>query len=517
MKLKSSKFITLGVATLLLGACQKNEVQLQDDNSLSGAGTRMMVYFGNLMSGASRGDVLTDKTPGDKGENVMEVTYNKVEFTLIDKDGGRERTITLQNGEADKAKLPLGSTVADADALTGQINGKEGVVFEDVIDPKKLTVSINDGKAAPMVLTAERVTSGYAEPLYAETTDFSKISTDGSKITVVLSPEHRMARLEFSDISFKNYDCGSDYEAAEAEVISRKNESGSSEYTGLASHCDGDFYLTYTNLTLKGIFLNNLLLEEGREVPVHYDGWTEESGNNSVDPGKVKAAAPIYVNKSYEYKYETGENGTKGSSYNLKNNAQYTFSNAETYGADGLKISFNEPNLPGYIPYWDENKSEWASTQQDKGKAYTFNIFPNYKETDESYKKWDADVQARYSKDANNVSRWVPNLTFVFYDAAYAKNWDEASSNEDEDNHILPEGKEVGHQVFAVVTKYVNIADGKKIDKFEPGYIYRFTGMTIDTKKHIGTDVDGPQKVGLIAYVRVLKWSIVDGEAHFAE
>ena len=222
MKLKSSKFITLGVATLLLGACQKNEVQLQDDNSLSGAGTRMMVYFGNPMSGASRGDVLTDKTPGDKGENVMEVTYNKVEFTLIDKDGGRERTITLQNGEADKAKLPLGSTVADADALTGQINGKEGVVFEDVIDPKKLTVSINDGKAAPMVLTAERVTSGYAEPLYAETTDFSKISTDGSKITVVLSPEHRMARLEFSDISFKNYDCGSDYEAAEAEVISRK-------------------------------------------------------------------------------------------------------------------------------------------------------------------------------------------------------------------------------------------------------------------------------------------------------
>ena len=268
---------------------------------------------------------------------------------------------------------------------------------------------------------------------------------------------------------------------------------------------------------LKGIFLNNLLLEEGREVPVHYDGWTEESGNNSVDPGKVKAATPIYVNKSYEYKYETGENGTKGSSYNLKNNAQYTFSNAETYGADGLKISFNEPNLPGYIPYWDENKSEWASTQQDKGKAYTFNIFPNYKETDESYKKWDADVQARYSKNANNVSRWVPNLTFVFYDAAYAKNWDEASSNEDEDNHILPEGKEVGHQVFAVVTKYVNIADGKKIDKFEPGYIYRFTGMTIDTKKHIGTDVDGPQKVGLIAYVRVLKWSIVDGEAHFAE
>ena len=105
----------------------------------------------------------------------------------------------------------------------------------------------------------------------------------------------------------------------------------------------------------------------------------------------------------------------------------------------------------------------------------------------------------------------------MFYDAAYAKNWDEASSNEDEDNHILPEGKEVGHQVFAVVTKYVNIADGKKIDKFEPGYIYRFTGMTIDTKKHIGTDVDGPQKVGLIAYVRVLKWSIVDGKAHFAE
>ena len=367
-----------------------------------------------------------------------------------------------------------------------------------------------------MVLTAERVTSGYAEPLYAETTDFSKISTDGSKITVVLSPEHRMARLEFSDISFKNYDCGSDYEAAEARVMSRKEEGGD-DYTGLASYCDGDFYLTYTNLTLKGIFLNNLLLEEGREVPVHYDGWTEESGNNSVDPGKVKASAPIYVNKSYEYKYETGENGLKGSSYNLKNNAQYTFSNAETYGADGLKISFNEPNLPGYIPYWDESNTEWASTQQDKGKAYTFNIFPSYKETDESYKKWDADVQARYSKNADNVSRWVPNLTFVFYDASYAKNYDEASSNEDEDNHILPEGKEVGHQVFAVVTKYIDNATGSKINSFKPGYIYRFTGMTIDTKKHIGTDVDGPQKVGLIAYVKVLKWSIVDGTVSFAE
>ena len=105
----------------------------------------------------------------------------------------------------------------------------------------------------------------------------------------------------------------------------------------------------------------------------------------------------------------------------------------------------------------------------------------------------------------------------MFYDASYAKNYDEASSNEDEDNHILPEGKEVGHQVFAVVTKYIDNATGSKINSFKPGYIYRFTGMTIDTKKHIGTDVDGPQKVGLIAYVKVLKWSIVDGTVSFAE
>ena len=86
-----------------MGACQKNEMQLQGGDVLPGAGTRMMVYFGNPVGGASRGDVLADKTPGKVGENVMEVTYNKVEFTLIDQDGGRERTITLQNGEADKA------------------------------------------------------------------------------------------------------------------------------------------------------------------------------------------------------------------------------------------------------------------------------------------------------------------------------------------------------------------------------------------------------------------------------
>lgn len=98
--------------------------------------------------------------------------------------------------------------------------------FENVRNPKSLTVEINGGKADGLAL-ADVVETGLAEPLYATTTTFTQ--TDETHYTASLTPEHRLARLQFSGIK----------------------------------HVDEDNECVYQSLTFDGLFLNGVQLKEG--------------------------------------------------------------------------------------------------------------------------------------------------------------------------------------------------------------------------------------------------------------
>lgn len=160
------------------------------------------------------------------------------------------------SGKGGTANVDIQSILLTLDAGSGQqtINAVEsdGVYeFTKVRNPKKISVSINGGVPADMILNDELVKSGLKAPLYAESTNFEQ--TAENVYTVTLTPLHRLTRLQFSGIK----------------------------------HIDGDDNCIYTALTFDGLFLNNVAVKEKTmDNALKVSATVEEAGTVWTDVKK---------------------------------------------------------------------------------------------------------------------------------------------------------------------------------------------------------------------------------------
>lgn len=194
-----TKSLLLAFAGLGLFACSNEDL---NEGGVQGDAT-VTVRINEAISRA-----LETPTTGDNNTKFP-VTINTATLTLKASKGGVEN----QNIK---------------DQLTGSDVQSGEITFTQVRNPQELTLKINDGVASGLKLK-DVCATGLAEPLYAVSTKFNQDSKDATKYTVTLTPEHRLARLQFSGINFKT--------------------EGSS----------------YTSLKLDGIYLNDVLKTEGGE------------------------------------------------------------------------------------------------------------------------------------------------------------------------------------------------------------------------------------------------------------
>lgn len=116
----------------------------------------------------------------------------------------------------------------------------------------------------------------------------------------------------------------------------------------------------------------------------------------------------------------------------------------------------------------------------EDGKCYAYNVFPS---------------------SGNNM----PVLTLCFSNISlqdYAGEW-------------VGEKDENGYFGYATVNKYVD-QNGAEITEFAPGYVYRFTGLSVPDKA-IGSTIEGGGSSIVVASVVVLPWTIVDGTVEWNE
>lgn len=212
----------MALSAVVLFACSKNDV-----GSGSGNGnelTRVKVHFAEPASKS-----VTTPTDGGDG-TTKQVDYKKIVLKLTAAQGGGSQEFTSDPG-------PDGQSA---------IQKANAHVFQNVIDPRSMEVFINDGEAGNMTLTTAFVESGLAAPLYGKSTTF----TDGNDNTkeVTVTPEHRMARIEVSNIK----------------------------------HVDSPDGCLYATLDFQGIMLNNILLQEGG-LAQNYTTWDGAAANPAKD------------------------------------------------------------------------------------------------------------------------------------------------------------------------------------------------------------------------------------------
>lgn len=221
----SIRMVVAAWAALSVVACSS-----KDALESAGAGTDLIVCF----TGAERLDRMSGAFTRESDGGGIPLEYRQVSIELTDAHG--VRTFSTIDGT-----LPSSDILTLPDNLSPEEMLDEGFRITGVDNPQKLTVSINGGIEAPMSLTSTLVNAGLAVPLYAEVTRFDYTEdNDGHPVCVLMvTPKHRMARLEFAGVS-----------------IEGTNPS-------------------YTGLVLQGAFLNNVLPAEQPAVPLHFDGWNE--------------------------------------------------------------------------------------------------------------------------------------------------------------------------------------------------------------------------------------------------
>ena len=225
--MKFSKSLFLAFAGLGLFACSNEDVT---NGGVEGNAT-VTVSIKDVISRAL-------ELPST-GENGTQLPVEVKSGTITLETGSGSKTIKLSAGDFD-----------DTD--------KE-YTFSQVRNPLKLTVVINNGKKDGLTL-AETVNTGLAEPLYAETTEFTRQSE--TAYTATLQPEHRLARLQFSGIK----------------------------------HVDEDKQCLLKSATLDGLFLNGAVLTEGKtdiKSITATEGEIAESVWNTVTT-TWKTDAPVF-------------------------------------------------------------------------------------------------------------------------------------------------------------------------------------------------------------------------------
>lgn len=196
-----TKSLLLAFAGLGLFACTNEDLK----NGIEGDAT-VFVKINDVISRAPE----TPTTGNDNATFPVEI---------------ENATLTLEagNGTFEKDLVELGVLGA------GDNNAKKGEVsFENVRNPKKLTLVINSGtdKTVTPLELKNIVGTGLKEPLWASTSTFDAESETVYKAS--LTPEHRLARLQFSGIKHED----------ESPCI-------------------------YTSLNIDGIYLDGALKKEG--------------------------------------------------------------------------------------------------------------------------------------------------------------------------------------------------------------------------------------------------------------
>ena len=178
--MKLTKSLFLAFAGLGLFACSNEEVA--DNGGVQGDASISVKISDPVLSRA-----VVDYTTG------TEVQLNTIKLVLTAQTGGT--TMIFNAADYD-----------DRVALLDAVNGTE---FKGVRNPSKMEVYINTDKSSGWTTSDDFMGAGLAEPLYASSTTFTLADSgnpdkDGDGVneyTVLLTPEHTMARLEFGGIA----------------------------------------------------------------------------------------------------------------------------------------------------------------------------------------------------------------------------------------------------------------------------------------------------------------------------
>ena len=222
MKLKS--LIMFSAAALAFAACSNDEnngVTMPEGNAT------VVLKLDNPATRAAASPVAPDAQNGAQ----VPVEYNRIRVVLTAAAGGVDKTLSAEELQ--------------------KITSEEGMLIENVRTPQSLKVYINaastddteyqaiEGKTLDL---SKYYNCGLAEPLFGESKDFKDVTEevggDVQTYKVVVTPVHRMARVEFSGIT----------------------------------HDDGDEQCLYQTLDIDGLFLNGIkLTENGTETT--YTTW----------------------------------------------------------------------------------------------------------------------------------------------------------------------------------------------------------------------------------------------------
>lgn len=244
----------LGLAGLAFAACSSD-----DEVTSAGLDGDAVVRVNIVTAGSTRAvdDPITDVN-GDNKQDVEIDPQKGIVITLVAEQGG-----TIQRFES----------VADA----------EGYVFKNVRNPKSISVSINGGTEEELKFK-DIHNVGLKAPMFASTTNFGvpteveNPDKDNAKIkqyTVNLTPEHKLALVEFSNI--KHID---------------------TDVEGKPIEC------AFKTINLNGVFLNEI--KETESTPeLLFTAWT---GDNSAKANNADQYLDSQKQMIFEKIGENGEN-----------------------------------------------------------------------------------------------------------------------------------------------------------------------------------------------------------------
>ena len=244
----------LGLAGLAFAACSSD-----DEVTSAGLDGDAVVRVNIVTAGSTRAvdDPITD-VDGNNKQDVEIDPQKGIVITLVAEQGGTTQPF---------------KSVAEA----------EGYVFKNVRNPKSISVSINGGTEKELNFK-DIHNVGLKAPMFASTTNFGvptevkNPDKDNAKIkqyTVNLTPEHKLALVEFSNI--KHID---------------------TDVEGKPIEC------AFTTINLNGVFLNEI--KETESTPeLLFTAWT---GDNSEKANNVDQYLDNQQQMIFEKIGENGEN-----------------------------------------------------------------------------------------------------------------------------------------------------------------------------------------------------------------
>lgn len=205
--MKISKSLFLAFAGLGLFACSNEDVTTENGNNIEGAIVSVNIVTDGSRAGkdnfAGNGDFEKPSTGGNAG-TTLPVEVKSLKLTLEAGQGGKEVYFPITN-PTDAGRFGL--TGADYDEEGDEYFKKSAIEqaneykFTGVRQPSKMILSINNGSEKQLFLP-DVVSVNLATPMYAAIDIKSDMYREvDNTYHVYMKPEHRLAMLEFSEIS----------------------------------------------------------------------------------------------------------------------------------------------------------------------------------------------------------------------------------------------------------------------------------------------------------------------------